>query len=391
MIFQRASVLAAVSLLSVLASPVALADTGCTNGIEIPDDFDGADWPAMYRLTSPDPETPLQPNFDGIVDPKILAKAGVTYRYIDPTGFDYPNATAAKPWIPLQNATNDPLVEKLRDENDYQYADIFVGSKFYATFWDEHSHAAATIRYMLDGTGYFDLRDVDDSWVRIPVSAGDWFEWPAGINHRFTVDENAYIQAMRLYKGSESSQWASVSRLSVAGNDTARNEYVDTYLCGSDPDADVAEDTTMDYAGEIYDNITATFESSANATMDSIGEIYDNITATFESSANATMDSIGEKYDDIAATFDSSANATKDYAGEIYDDIAATFDAPTVDTPTADAPGPNVGATFSNNDPDCVEDCGKDGTFESSANGLGGVQMMVAVSVASSLVSIMLA
>lgn len=241
--FSRFSLLAVVLVSAIAATlpDVAVVADECANGVPLPADFNGAEWPALYRLTSPDPEEPTEPNFDEstTVDPSVLANAGITYQFIDPSGFDYPNATAQIPWSPSEggNSNNDPLVQQIRDENDYQYADIIVVTDFIPKFWDEHLHEATTIRYMLDGSGYFDLRDTDDNWVRIPVSAGDWFEWPSGIDHRFTVDEESYIQAMRLYKGSASPEWTAVPRSqTVAGNNTARNEYVDTYLCGIDPD-----------------------------------------------------------------------------------------------------------------------------------------------------------
>lgn len=233
-------------LLVAIASTTASAEEAyCTKGIPLPTGFNGSEWPRLFRLDGPYPENPMAANFDNAttsgatVDPSVLASAGVTYQYIDPTGFDYPNATASVPWFPPEGGTNDPRVQSIRDRNDYQYADIIVVNAFIGKFWDEHLHEATTIRYMLDGTGYFDLRDANDEWVRIPVSAGDWFEWPAGIDHRFTVDDtNSYVQAMRLYKGSGSPEWAAVPRASVYGNNTARNGYVEKYLCGIDPDYD---------------------------------------------------------------------------------------------------------------------------------------------------------
>ena len=53
---------------------------------------------------------------------------------------------------------------------------------------------------------------------------------------RFTVDENNFITAMRLFQGSP--VWNSFARDEVKGNHDARMAYVDTFLCGEDPDKD---------------------------------------------------------------------------------------------------------------------------------------------------------
>jgi gentisate 1,2-dioxygenase len=40
-------------------------------------------------------------------------------------------------------------------------------------FYSEHLHDDDEIRFVLDGSGYFDIRDPDDNWIRLWTRKGD--------------------------------------------------------------------------------------------------------------------------------------------------------------------------------------------------------------------------
>ena len=94
------------------------------------------------------------------VDPNYLSKLGVLYYHI----------------------VDEPSVDNLARERDYKNRDEIIVSpdkmgdvyeEKVKMFFNEHMHEDEEIRYIRDGTGYFDVRSEGDEWVRIFLEKDD--------------------------------------------------------------------------------------------------------------------------------------------------------------------------------------------------------------------------
>lgn len=127
----------------------------------------------------------------------------------------------------------DPKLKAIRKVRGYDYDDTVIVDpnldgyeEKIKKFYEEHIHSDEEIRYVLDGSGYFDIRDKEDRWIRMWTRKGDLVALPEGIYHRFTVDENDYIKALRLFSGVPI--WTPFNR--PQEEHPSRLKYVDAFL-----------------------------------------------------------------------------------------------------------------------------------------------------------------
>ena len=133
----------------------------------------------------------------------------------------------------------DPKLEEIKKERGYTYSDLvnvcpdkLPGyEEKVKSFFTEHIHYDEEIRYCTEGSGYFDIRDKNDKWIRIRLEAGDMIILPEGSYHRFTTDADNYIQAIRLFVGEP--VWTPYNRTDIDdGTNESRRKYVEKFLSG---------------------------------------------------------------------------------------------------------------------------------------------------------------
>ncbi|KAG7159275.1 1-2-dihydroxy-3-keto-5-methylthiopentene dioxygenase-like [Homarus americanus] len=129
------------------------------------------------------------PKFVSLDD--LHKETGVLYRKLDPKNYE-----------------GEGKLEEIKKERGYSYADVIQVSpeklhnyeEKIKNFFVEHIHTDEEVRFVTEGSGYFDVRDKEDKWIRI----------------------EDYIKAIRLFVGEP--VWTPYNR--PADDMQARKDYV---------------------------------------------------------------------------------------------------------------------------------------------------------------------
>jgi len=145
-----------------------------------------------------------------------------------------------KYWIiPVEG--HEPRVDEIAKERGYKNRDLInvtkeglgeIYDEKIKTFFQEHMHEDEEIRYILSGSGFFDVRESpSDEWIRLAVEPGDLIVIPSGIYHRFTLDEQNQIKALRLFQ--DEPKWVPHNRSTETDVNPHRVQYLKTIGVGA--------------------------------------------------------------------------------------------------------------------------------------------------------------
>jgi 1,2-dihydroxy-3-keto-5-methylthiopentene dioxygenase len=151
-----------------------------------------------------------------------------------PVSLDAIRALGVNHWcIPVEGF--EAKIDAMANERGYKNRDVInitkegLGDAYedkIRAFFQEHLHEDEEIRYILSGSGFFDVRGTPpgDAWIRIAVEPGDMLVIPAGIYHRFTLDEADNIRALRLFK--DEPKWTPYNRSAETDLNPYRVDYL---------------------------------------------------------------------------------------------------------------------------------------------------------------------
>jgi 1,2-dihydroxy-3-keto-5-methylthiopentene dioxygenase len=119
--------------------------------------------------------------------------------------------------LPTEESAYKPPLEQIMKQNGYVTLDqVKMWSEmpnFQALcdkFVGEHLHTDDEVRFVLDGSGVFEIRSLDDKWMKVLVEPQDFISVPANRFHRFYLTDEKKIHCVRLFK--DQSGWTPLYR-----------------------------------------------------------------------------------------------------------------------------------------------------------------------------------
>lgn len=99
----------------------------------------------------------------------------------------------------METFKTDEYWIKLKDELGYAFEDELdtPDEETLKTYFTEHLHHKEEIRFVLEGCGYYDIRDNNDKWIRVEVVQGDLIVVPSGCYHRFMLDRSVGVEDLK--------------------------------------------------------------------------------------------------------------------------------------------------------------------------------------------------
>ncbi|ENN81817.1 hypothetical protein HUJ04_010361 [Dendroctonus ponderosae] len=104
--------------------------------------------------------------------------------------------------IDPNNYEQDPLLKNLIEERDNHQTNVVEKLEDDELLENitEHFHEHDEFRLVLEGCGFFDIRDKYDEWLRIELIPGDLIVIPGGCYHRFVVEDKNTYKGVRFLK-----------------------------------------------------------------------------------------------------------------------------------------------------------------------------------------------
>jgi 1,2-dihydroxy-3-keto-5-methylthiopentene dioxygenase len=126
----------------------------------------------------------------GTIAEDVLAENGVFYRRLATDHAAYRDPLDR---VKLERGYIEEDVIELRPETPNLQA-------ICAKFEGEHRHDDDEVRFVLGGEGIFDIRSLDDRWMRVEVYSGDLIVVPKDRHHRFLLTDQKAIRCVRLFR-----------------------------------------------------------------------------------------------------------------------------------------------------------------------------------------------